>query len=78
MLEGGSIKNKLQKIFRRAQTAWKKFPKPVVNMSAPFIGMLLGAKTKNQKVGQATTNISKRLSGGKNLKLTDVLVMGLD
>ena len=58
-LEGVSIKSKLQKIFRGTQTAWKKFVRPAVNVTAPFIGMAVSAKTKNPKVGQATTNILK-------------------
>ena len=72
MLEGGSIKGKLQKIFRGTQTAWNKFLKPAVNVAAPFIGMAVSAKTKNPKVGQATTNILKSISGGKILSLTDM------
>ena len=70
MLEGGSIKSKLQKIFRGTQTAWNKLLKPAVNVAAPFIAMAVSAKTKNPKVGQATTNILKSLSGGKILSLT--------
>ena len=61
MLEGGSIKCKLQKIFRSTQTAWNKFPKTAVNVAAPFIGMAVGAKTKNPKVAAATTNILKSI-----------------
>ena len=44
MLEGGSIKSKLQKIFRGTQTAWNKFLKPAINATAPFIGMDVSAK----------------------------------
>ena len=57
MLEGGRIKSKLQKTFEGTQTAWNKFLKPAVNVSAPFIGMAVSAKTKNPRVGAATTNI---------------------
>ena len=64
-LEGGSIKSKLQKIFKGTQTAWNKFLNPAINATAPFIGMAVSAKTKNPKVGQATTNILKSISGGK-------------
>ena len=77
MLEGGSIKSKLQKIFKGTQTAWNKFLKPAVNVAAPFIGMAVSAKTKNPKVGQATNNILKRVSGGKILSLTDMHGRGL-
>ena len=77
MLEGGSIKSKLQKIFKGTQTAWNKFLKPAVNVAAPFIGMAVGAKTRNPKVGAATTNILKSISGGKILSLTDMHGRGL-
>ena len=49
-LEGGSIKSKLQKNFRGTQTGWYKFLKPAVNVAAPFIGMPVSAKSKNQKL----------------------------
>ena len=77
MLEGGSVKNKLQKMFRGTQTAWNKFLKPAVNVAAPFIGMAVSAKTKNPKVGQATTKILKSISRGKTLSLTDLHGNGL-
>ena len=70
-LEGGSSENKLRKSFKGTQTAWNKFLKPAVNVAAPYIGVPVSAKTKNPKVGQATTNISKSISGGKILSLTD-------
>ena len=75
-LEGGSIKSKLQRIFRETQTAWKKLL-PAVNVAAPFIGMVVNDKTKYLKVGQATTNILKSISGGKRLSLTDMHGRGL-
>ena len=77
MLEGGSIKSELQKIFKGTQTAWNKFLKPAINATAPFIGMVVSAKTKNPKVGQATTIILKSISGSKILSLTDVQGHGL-
>ena len=76
-LEGGSIKSKLQKVFRGTQTAWNKFLKPAINATAPFIGMAVSAKTKKPEVGQATTSILKSISGGKILSLTDMLGRGL-
>ena len=57
MLEGGSIKSKLQKKFRGTQIAGNKFLKPAINATAPLLGMAVSAKTKYSKVGQATTNI---------------------
>ena len=77
-LEGGSLKSKLQKLFRRTQTAWKKFLKPAINATTPFIGMAVSAKTKTPKVGQATTNILKSISGGRILSLTDMHGIGLN
>ena len=44
MLEGGSIKIKLQKIFAGTQTAWNEILKPAINATAPFIGMAVSAK----------------------------------
>ena len=38
MLEGGSIKSKLQKNFRGTQTAGYIFLKPAINATAPFVG----------------------------------------
>ena len=77
MLEGCSIKSKLQKIFKGIKTAWNNFLKSPINATAPFIGMVVSAKTKNPKVGQATTNILKSISGGKILSLTDMHGNGL-
>ena len=77
MLEGGSIKSKLQNSFKGTQTAWNKFLKPAVNVAAPFIGMAVSAKTKNPKVGQATTNILTSINGGEILSLTDMHGHGL-
>ena len=66
-LERAGFKNTIKKIFKGSQTAWNKFLKPAVNIAAPFIGMAIGAKSKNPKNGQATTNILKSISGGKVL-----------
>ena len=72
-LEGGSIKSKLQKnIFKGTQSTRNKFLKPAINATAPFVGMAVSAKTKNPKIGAATTNILKSISGGKILSLTDM------
>ena len=72
LLEGGSIKSKLQKFLKGTENMWNKFLKPAVNVAAPFIGMAVSAKTKNPKVGQATTNILNSISGGNNFSLTDM------
>ena len=47
----------MKKIFKGSETTWKRLLKPAVNIAAPYIGMALGAKTKNPKVAQATTFI---------------------
>ena len=57
MLDGGSIKSKLQKALKGAQSAWNKFLKPALNMASPFVGMANSARTKNPKIGQATAKI---------------------
>ena len=62
----------MQKKLKGTQTAWNNFLKPTVNVAAPFIGMVVSAKTKNPKVGQGTTNILKAISGGKVLSLADM------
>ena len=72
MLEGGSIKSKLESVFRRTQTAWNKFFEPAKNAIAPFIRMAVSAKTTSPKVGQATTNILRNISGSKTLSSTDL------
>ena len=76
-LEGGSIKSKLKSIFKGTEKMWNKFLKPAVNVAAPFIGMAVGAKTKNPKNAQATTNKLKGLSAAKVLSLTDMHGNGL-
>ena len=76
-LEGDSFRSKLQKIFRGTQTAWIKFLKSALNVASPFIGMAVSAKTKNPKIGQATTSIIKSISCGKIFSLTDMHGNGL-
>ena len=45
---------------------------PATNATAPFIGKALSAENKNPKVGQATTNNLKSISGGRVFSLTDM------
>ena len=56
VLKSNGFKITMKKIFKGSQTDWIIFLKPVVNLAAPLIGMAVGAKTKNPKVAQATTN----------------------
>ena len=76
-LERAGFKSNMKKILKRSHSAWNKFLKPAVNVAAPFIGMAVRAKTKNPKVGQATNNILKSISGGRVLNLTDMHGNGL-
>ena len=72
MLEDKGFKSTMKKIFRGSQTAWNNFLKPAVNVAAPSIGVAVSAKKKNLKIGAATTNILKSISGRSVLKLTDL------
>ena len=76
-LEGGSIKSKLQKIFKGTQTAWNKFIKPSLKMATPLISAAVAAKTKNRQSAQGANSILKSLTGGKILSLTDMHGNGL-
>ena len=71
-LEGGSIKSKLQKIFRRTQTAWNNFIKPGLKKATPLLSAAVAAKTKNPQSAQVTNSVLKSLTGGKILSLTDL------
>ena len=77
MLEGGSIKNKLQKIFRGTKKAWDSFIKPGLKMATPLISAVVAAKTKNPQSAQVTYSILKSITGGKILSLTDIHGRGL-
>ena len=77
MLEGGSIKSKLQKIFKGTKKAWDSFIKPGLKKATPLISAAVGAKTKNLQSAQITNNISKSLTGGKILSLNDMHGRGL-
>ena len=75
--EPAGFKNTMEKIFKGTQSAWNNFLKPAINVSAPFIGMAVGAKTKNPKVAAATTNLLNSINGNKILSLTDMHGRGL-
>ena len=77
MLEGGSIKSKLQKIFRGTKKPWDSFIKPGLKMATPLISAAVAAKTKNPQSAQVTNSILKSLTGGKILSLTDMHGRGL-
>ena len=67
MLEGGSIKSKLQKVFKGTKKAWDSFIKPVLKMATPLISAAVAAKTDNPQSAQVTNSILKSLTGGKIL-----------
>ena len=46
MLEGGSIKSKLQKILRDTKKAWDSFIKPGLTMATPLKSAAVAAKNK--------------------------------
>ena len=77
MLEGGSIRSKLQKNFKGTQTAWNKFIKPDLKMATPLLSAAVAAKTKNLQSTQVANSILKLLTGGKILSLTDMHGRGL-
>ena len=52
MLEGGSIKSKLQKIIKGTQTAWKNFIKPGLKRATTLISAAVAAKAKNPHSAQ--------------------------
>ena len=76
-LEGGSIKSRLQSIFRGTKKAWEKFIKPGLKMATPLISATIAAKTKNPQSAQVTNTILKSLTGGKILSLTNMHGRGL-
>ena len=49
----------MKRNFKRSEAAWNKFNKSPVKIAAPFIGMAVGAESKNAAVGQATANVLK-------------------
>ena len=77
MLEGGSIKSKLQKTFRGTKKAWDTFFQPGLKMATPLISAAVTGKTKSPKTAQIMNNILLSLTGGKILSLTDLHGNGL-
>ena len=64
MLEDGSIKSKLQKVFRGTKKTWDNFIKRDLKMAPPLISAAVAAKTKNPESAQVTNSILKSLRGG--------------
>ena len=59
MLEGGSIKSKLQNVFRGTRKAWDSFIKTGLKMATPLISATVSAKTKNTQSAQVTNSVLK-------------------
>ena len=77
MLEGGSIKSKLQNVFRGTKKAWASFIKPGFKMATPLTSAAVAAKTKNPQSAQITNNFLELLTGCKIISLTDMHGLGL-
>ena len=77
MLEGGSIKSKLQKKFQKTKKVWRMFIKLGLKIATPLISAAVAAKTTNPQSAQVTNSILKSLTCGKNLSLTDMHGRGL-
>ena len=77
MLEGGSIKSKLQNLYKGTKTAWDNFLKPGVKMATPLISAPVAAKAKDPPSAQKTSSVLKSLTGDKILSLTDLNGRGL-
>ena len=77
MLQGGSIKSKLQKTFTGTKKTSDSFIKPGLKMATPLISAAVAAKTKNPQSAQIPNFILKSFTGGKNLSLTDMHGCGL-
>ena len=72
MLEGGSIKSKLQKNSKGTKKAWDSFIRPGLKVATPLISAAVAANTKNPQSAQTTINILKSLTRGKVLSLFDM------
>ena len=72
MLEGGSIKSKLQKLFGGTKKAWDSFIRPGLKKATPIISAVVAAKTKNHQSAEITNKILITLTVGKILSLTNV------
>ena len=54
LVEGGSIRSKLRKIFKGTKKAWDSFIKPGLKMATPLISAAVAAKTKSPQTAQTT------------------------
>ena len=56
MLEGGSIKSRLQKIFTGTKKFWESFIKPGLIMATPLISATVAAQTSNPQSAQVANS----------------------
>ena len=59
MLEGGSIKSKLQKIFRGTKKVSDRFIEPGLKMATPLISAAVASQTKNPPSAQVKNSVLK-------------------
>ena len=74
--EGASFLDITQKVFGGTKEAGDDTLEPTSNVAAPFIGMAVGAKSKNPALAQTTTNILISRPGCHFLRFTDMHVNG--
>ena len=77
MLQGGTMKSRLQKIFRGTKNAWVSFIKSGLKMATALISAAVATKTKNPQTAQVANSILNSLTGGKIISLTDMHGRGL-
>ena len=78
MLEDNGFKNTMNKFFKGSRTAWNKFLKPAVNITAPFVGMAVGARVKIKKLLKLLQIFERVYQVVKFYLLLICMVMGLD
>ena len=76
-LEGRGFENTTKIFFKGTEKMWNNFIKPGLKVATPIISAGVTAKTKNPQSAQITRNLSKSLTGGKILSVTDMHGHGL-
>ena len=71
-LEGNGFENTMKNIFGEAEKSWNIFIKPRLKIATPIISAGVGTKTNHSQSVQNTSNISKLMTVGKILSLTDM------
>ena len=76
-LERAGFEITMKKIFKGTEKKWNNFLKPGLQKATPNISAGVAAKTKHRQSAQITWSISKSLTGGRVLNLTDLHGNGL-